>query len=729
MIQRSLLLGTLSLSLLLAGCGRVAKPVASTAPDAPAATIEPVRDDVTVARAQPDTGAFAPLSPQDLGQASPALLSELSRAALGQGYVPQGPSLSAQSLPDNALVNKVAMKVLILSSGPGDFGIAQAQAMLQEAGVPYTVLDASQEALTMDRLVGPAGVGRYQGVILTSSNLLMAPDAAGLVPSALDSTEWATLFEYEKAFRVRQVALYGSPGTVPEDYGLRSVPGAETSTTVLRPTTAGRSVFNDLTGNPIDVRYAYTYPSQVVPVSGVTTTPLLTDANGRVLAATSVADGRERLILTSAQSPYLRHSQFLSYGLVKWLTKGVHLGEHRRFLQVDIDDWFQSGAHYNPSTGGLYDKEFRISGYDALSVADQQSEIRWNYPVARDFRYAIAFNGGGASRDAGTLCTSLLLGLARDSLTSVSKCQTDTFDWVNHTKDHIRMDVMDYPTANSQIGQNFAIAQQLGLKVSRKSLVTGEHSGLGNMDPTDSGPDDETLNKVDLGLGRSNPNMLQAASANGVRYIASDHSVRSQWDQSCLTCGVPHPLNPGVFLVPRWPNGVAYHVTTPAEATAFYNSIYGPQGKFPYWPKNFTYSEFLNNESDIALNHVLDGGAFPHYMHQPNLRQYTYGKSLASDWIRALLDKYSKYSTLPLTTLPWDDLGAYLEKRTTEEKAKAAGTVSAVYDQSLGTVAITTTDGVVPVTVTGSNAGSPYGAYRSQQVMVSGRVIVDVTSR
>ncbi|MHA0038779.1 Agd3-related carbohydrate-binding protein [Deinococcus sp. PESE-13] len=717
----------LTLTLTLTGCGQD-----RTAPDATNASVPPtVVDEVTAPRAATETGTLPDPRQSPLLRAQNSD-SSAARARLGAAYVPQGRSLSAQALPAGAQTNKVALKVLILSSGAGDYGLAEARNMLGESGVPFDVLDASSQPLTLDAMIGPDGVGRYQGVILTSSALLMDPDSSGLMPSALDSSEWQTLFEYEKAYGVRQLALYGYPGAVPEDYGLRAVAGAETSNTSMTPTAAGRSVLSDLTTAAIPVRYAYTYPATVASVPGVTTTPLMTDAQGRVLAATSTsADGRERLLLTTAQNPALLHTQLLSYGLVNWLTRGVHLGEHRRFLQVDIDDWFLAGDHYNASTGGLYDKAFRISGNDALAVRDQQSRIRSDYPLARNFRYAMAFNGGGARTDVATLCTTLFTGVAKDSLSSASKCLGDTFDWVNHTKDHLRMDVMDFATADRQLADNFTIGTRMGLTVSRQSLVTGEHSGLGNMDPTDDGTHNDTdvnAPKQDLGLERSNPNMLGAAVQNGIRYLASDHSVASQRDASCPTCGVPHPLNPGIFLVPRWPNGVAYHVTTPAEATGYYNSVYGPQGRFPYWDHNLSYTEFLNNESDMALNQVLDGAAFPHYMHQPNLREYSWGKSLATDWIRAMLTKYSKYSTLPLNTLRWDDLGAYVERRTREEKAKASGDLSGVYDRAAGSVTLQST-APVPYTLTGSASGELYGTVRSQQGTVSGAATLAVTPR
>ncbi|THF87394.1 hypothetical protein E7T09_09705 [Deinococcus sp. KSM4-11] len=725
------LLSALTLSLLLASCGSGTQaPAAQTSAAQTAATQEPTSQGPGAAdTVNTDVGHGS--GERSLPGFSGDPRTYPTNARLGPVTIRPSTRLHAQALPANVQTNLTALKVLVISSGSGDFGIATAKAMLQEAGVPYDVLDATVDTLDMGRLIDANGVGRYEGIVLTSSALIYAA-GGGLYPSALDAGEWDTLFEYERTFGVRQVALYGAPSTAPEDYGLRTVPGTETSTTSLTMSPAGRAVFGDLTAASVPVNYAYTYPSAVTVVPGVTTQVLATDPAGNVLAATSTsADGRERLILTSAQNPYLLHSQLLSYGLTQWLTRGVHLGEHKRFLQVDVDDLFLSGDRLDPTTLLLRPNPYRLPGNDLLNVYTQMKNVQAAYPVAKTFRYALMFNGGGANTSVLPLCVNWTF-LTRDMLSSAAKCLYNQFDWVNHTRDHLRMDVMDLPTASSQIADNITIGARMGLSMSRNALVTGEHSGLGNMDPSDDGTyndSDVNLPKQDLGLGRSNPNMLTAAVNAGVRYIASDHSVASHWDASCSTCGVPHPMNSGVFLIPRWPNAMAYYVTDPTEETAYYNSMYAPGGKFPYYDHKLTYAEILDKDSDFTLNHILDGGAFPHYMHQTNLRQYAAGKSLATDWVRASLDKYSRYSTLPLTTLRWTDLGAYVERHSKEEKAKAAGTLTGVWNRATNQVTVTSTAGTVPVTVTGDTAGTLYGAYRSRSVDVAGSITVTVAPR
>ncbi|GGL84772.1 hypothetical protein GCM10010840_23360 [Deinococcus aerolatus] len=726
-MNKRLLLSALTLSLLLAACGGSPSPStgannALTIPaeaEAQPDTVEPEYENVRTV-----SGHVHAVDP------APVMTNLPRDARLGPATVPQGQRLTAQTLPANAQTDRVELKVLVLSSGKGDYGIDSARSMLQRSGVPYDVLDASQQPLDLARLINADGSGKYQGVILTS-NALVAETSPGVYTSALDSDEWATLFQYEAAYGVRQLALYGYPGVVPEDYGLRAVAGAETSTTFMAPNPAGLGVFRDLKATAkLPVKYAFSYPSSVVEgVPGVmSTTPLLTDPQGRVLAATSTAaDGRERLLVTTAQNPALVHTELMGYGLVQWLTRGIHLGEHRRFLQVDIDDYFLAGDRLNAASGQLYTKPFRLSAADMVSVFYQQVKLRDTFKEAGGFRYSMVFNGGGANTAAPASC--LLFLPSKDQLTSMSKCLKDQFDWVNHTKDHLRMDVMDLKTASDQIATNFTLGTKLGLPVNSRSLVTGEHSGLGNMDPTDDGTyndSDVNLPKQDLGLGRSNPNMLLAAGSAGVRYLASDHSVASQWDASCSTCGVPHPMDSSLFLVPRWPINVHYHVTNPDEVLKSYNSIYAPGGTRPYWDHALNYTEFLDKESDLALTHMLGGGAFPHYLHQTNLNQYRLGKSVASDWVEAALRKYSSYSTLPLNTYNWDQLGDYMKSRTLEEKAKAAGTLGAVWDRKTGVVSIR---GAGPVTLTGANSGTLYGGTRILSSTVNGTTTLPVSPR
>ena len=285
--------------------------------------------------------------------------------------------------------------MLILTAGTGDADLSTAQTMLGQAGVPYDVIDPSQTPLTVGSLVAADGSGKYQGVILTTGNLSYEA-SPGVYQSALDWAGWNLLWQYEQDYAVRQLSLYTYPSAWPEDYGLRDA-GAASGSASPKLTSAGQNVFTDLkAATPLPIRNAYNYPASVVSVPDVTTTPLLTDSAGRVLAATSVTAGRERLALTFAQNPYLLHSSLLGYSLTNWLTKGVHLGEYQRFNNLDIDDWFLDGDVFDAVTKTLQPDAFRISASDALALPAQQTALRNSFPVASTFQFHMMFNGGGA---------------------------------------------------------------------------------------------------------------------------------------------------------------------------------------------------------------------------------------------------------------------------------------------------------------------------------------------
>ena len=390
---------------------------------------------------------------------------------------PSAQSVRAQGLPGNAQTGKVALKILVLHAGTDDFGLAPARALLSQHGIVYDTLDAMTTDLNLGTLIGPDGVGKYSGVIL-ASNALTTESSPGVFTSTLNDGEWATLFEYEAAYKVRQLALFGFPGIAPEDYGVRAVPGAQTGTSDATVTPGGKAVFGDLTAQAVPVRFSFAYPSRLEPVVGVTTTPLLTDANGNLLAVTSTAaDGRERLLLTMAQNEYLTHTQLLGYGMVQWLTQGVYLGEYRRYLGVDIDDWFATGDRYDAPTKTVVLNGFRMKASDALSARDQQSAIRRDFPAAKNFTYAMVYNGLGADILAPRTCSPS--AKVKDPLSAVSKCLGRDFDWVNHTRDHPLMDNLSLNESFNQVFQNTLIGLFMGLKLSENSLVTGELSGLG----------------------------------------------------------------------------------------------------------------------------------------------------------------------------------------------------------------------------------------------------------
>ena len=641
--------------------------------------------------------------------------------------------------------NVVALKILVITAGTNDSEFETAKAVLSQQAIPYDVLDATTTDLTEATLMAADGSGKYQGVVLTTGGLGYE-SSPNVWESALTWAEWSLLWDYEKIYQVRQLTLYTYPGSYPEDYGIRALPGAEGDWNKAKVTTDGKQVFSDLNlgtdipigDDPALVPYnqrktAWNYPSTLEPVAGVTAIPLLTgkDANTVLAVQSNTSDGRERVALTIAQNPYLLHSQLFSYGLLNWLTKGLYLGEFRRYIQVDVDDWFLADDLWKPTSNstGSVSGEYRISASDALAVRSQQTALGQKYPVANTFKIAVAFNAGGANLKAPNTCSPSATSV--DPLTSVSRCMNSTFDWFSHSRDHLSMDQFSaktYNLANQQWQGNVNRGSTLGLKFSPTVAVSGEHSGFGWYNK--AGLD---YDKTDYGLRASNQKFLDAAFDAGIRFLRSNRGVTSQYDTSCPnSCGIQHPMK-NLFLVPAWPTNIFYYASTPDEVVSSYNAMYGPQGLTPFFNHNFTYAEILAKETEIAMNHVLTGSMFPHYLHQTNLRQYETGKSLVFDWTDSVLNSYSRYSNLPLKTLAWKDLGPYVKQRTAFVKGVTPSTpdkrVTGTWDRTANSITLNSPTAITAY-VTGTRAGTSvetYGQTVISQVALAANIPVTFT--
>jgi len=689
------LLSAVAIALLLAACG-IPQPAVPTSATLSQETVDA-------------------LEPQPPALPGPTSLRDLPEPrSLREGTVL--PYLGTQALS----TARVALRSLVIGATADDPAVAAWVALLDQAGIPHDVLIATDQPLTTDVLVEADGTGKYQAILLATNNLSYDV-GGGTFDSAFTSAEWNLLWQYERDFAVRQVALYTFPGDLPESYGIEeAVPGtggpAPDGYTV-RTTATGQQIFSYLADSAeIPVRNAWVYRSRLT--AGSTAVPLLVDDQDNVLAVASTSpDGRERLAITFDQAAYggtpLLHTQLLGHGLIRWALKGVFLGERRYHFDADIDDWFIPTGLWDVATAGFSDDPFELSAGDAFSFAQQQQALRDAYPFAADFAWVMAFNGEGSDPAAPQDCDPA--NVAANALSSMTKCVADDFRWVNHTWSHAYMDrnpgVYDigYAAILEEIQRNDDIVDDFGFggMFSPGSLVTGDISGLGWHSPTGPG----TVPKVDFGLEASNPDLLSAAYDLGRTYIASNMSTPSH-EPDCNACGIWHPLDERILLVPRWPTNVFAAVTTPEAAVQAYNLIYGPGGSQPFYDQDLTYDEYLEVETGIALAHVLSGNPYPHYFHVANLYEYAPGRSLLTDYADRLFETYAAYVDLPLRSLDWDVLGGHVADRTSH----AAAGLTGVWDRSTDTLSITSAAGGTAFLTGASFAGGSTVSYGDDQI-------------
>ncbi|GAA5334050.1 MULTISPECIES: Agd3-related carbohydrate-binding protein [Thermus] len=629
-----------------------------------------------------------------------------------EGPVPLKLPLRPQALPGA----RYEARILLLTTSTNPEAaphFAAARDILETFLIPYEVVDLSQTPFSQVSLTLPDGTGRFQGVILAEGQLAAWPGPTFY----MTAEDWNRLWAYERDYGVRELILYTYPGTYPEDRCLTPVEGFLTPSPAandpagidlaqsypLTLTPEGQAVFPDLTGT-LPVRRAYAY--KAAPSGTCPATPLLTDAEGNVFGIVrTTADGREQLLLTFDQSPYLLHTWLLAPGLIGWVTRGVYLGEYGRYLRADVDDWFLSTEVIGDAPGVGNATPYRLSGLEAQAVAQKQAGLRSAYPVAQGFTLDIALNGCGAVSDpnpndnlvpcnpSGAVAAEPI-NLA-DDLVQATQVLKDTFRFYNHSYTHWDMDFTDLAQARREIAENNRIASLLGLRYEHRAFKSGQYSGFGW-----KGTNPYGFPRQDNGLGASNPYFLQALSEHKVRFAKVNWSVESQ-KPPCRTCAFPHPLAPGLYLTADWPTNVFYNVTTDQEAVNAYNSVYAPNGTAPYWTRALSYQEYLGQETNIALHHLLtDGGS--HYFHQANLREFAPGRNLVFDWLETLLQKYSTYSTLPLLSPSWLEYGERALKRYLHYQAVHAGSVRAVIDPAAQTVTVKGK----PVWVTGIQAST-----------------------
>ncbi|GAA2394852.1 hypothetical protein [Dactylosporangium salmoneum] len=646
------------------------------------------------------------------GQKTPATTQGLS--------TPQAQAQADGAATAAATSAKVGLRALVIGVDGTDWGVDTWKATLDRVGAAYDVLLSKSQPLTAASLLRADGAGKYNAILLTSSMLLYDAGGGSYV-SGLDGTEWNVLWAYERDYAVRQAALYTSYGTFPENYCLSASSETSVGDTALPAslTTAGAGVFDYLKSTAkVPIVQSYVYRTRVT--AGCAADPVLVNGSDVLGVRTTSSDGRERLALTFTSNQYLMQANLVTYGMFRWATRGLYLGEQRHFINVDVDDWFNSADHYYPDGHIESDPGYQMSGHDAYNAYLRQTALRTTYPLASGLTLNLAYNGGDADLNAGSLCSP---NGGISTLTATTRCLATKFRWLNHTLTHPELNFTDYATTSNEISANRTVATRLGLSQPNTVLKTGEYSGLGVYNDN---PDDDVDPPTDHGLMASNPQLLNAARDLGVRYLHGNMSFPSHVP-SCFDCGIVHPMEPSITVVPDWPTNIAYFTTTPDEQIAFYNAYYGPAGKFPFWPSNLTYAQMLDAEAQVALTHLATGSVYTHTFHIANLRDYGSGKTLLTDWLDKVLSQYSSYYSVPLLTPDWPTLAAYTTQRNAHF-AELHGNVDAVYDPAARTVTVTSPlAGSLTVSgVTASGTATTYGAEVSSKLTLSTGTAVTV---
>ena len=347
----------------------------------------------------------------------------------------------------------IDMKILVIAADGKEPVFAGIKSILEQIGVPYDALIASQTPLTAQTLSDGLGAGRYQGILLTTGNLAYeaSPDNW---QSALSQAQWQMLWQYEADFRVRQATLYTYPAGAPDNYGLTPISAVDTSSAPVKGslTSAGEQLFGYLNpATPVSISNAWTYLAK--PISSGNPVSLLDTADGYSLASIyTYPDGRQNLAITTDGNPDLTHTLLLGYGVINWVSKGIFLGERKVYMNPQADDIMIGNDIWDP--GRLSDQtgiEYRTTGNDYDKLIAWQNTLRASHPNAAQIQLEMPYNGVGVS------------GIyPNDTLTPAIRSRPNQFKWVNHTYEHELLTDISYTNALTQLDKNHKVAQKIG---------------------------------------------------------------------------------------------------------------------------------------------------------------------------------------------------------------------------------------------------------------------------
>ncbi len=564
----------------------------------------------------------------------------------------------------------IDLKLLVVAANREESNLAAIVALLDRLGTPYDTFIASEERLTEGHLWH----GRhayYQGIILTTGNLGYKSAVTQSWESAFNSEQWQTLWRYEACFGIRQVTWYTMPGGYPDDYGLRlqSVRDTQAHPLHIRLTEAGKDVFSYLNSQRLlTISSAWAYLAEAADEA---TTPLLVGPLGEIVAAIRhYHDDRENLAVTIDNSPSLKHSLLLGYGLINWVTRGLFLGSRRVYLSCQVDDIFfrtklWSGEPKIDHTNDTY----RLSRADIQALLTWQQYLHARTRNAANIQLEFAFNGEGA-----------VFPPPNDTLVPCMLNNQSQFRWVNHTFKHPKMDDLNYDTCFSEISLNHKVACGLELQhYHHDSLVTPEISGLNNAD------------------------FIRAARDTGIRFLVSDTS-RMNGEHPGPNQGVVSTLAPEILIVPRHPNNLFFNVSTPGEWVSEYNHIY-----FDFWKRNLSFEEIVDREAETVLQYLLTFDMAPLMFHQANLRAYDGNHCLLSVLIERVITKYNDvYGNVPVCSMSLHTIGEAM----TERSIYQATNIQAALFVGKGLRLVADRDVVVPLT--GVPAGTETEHYGGQ---------------
>ncbi len=540
------------------------------------------------------------------------------------------------------------MRVLVLSASGHEPAIEAWKAELSAQGVPFDTVVTSTDPIDAALLTSSPSHGRYQAVVVANPELVSC-DTNGCA-STVTAGELSALKSFETTFGVRRVNAYAYP-TPAVGLNYPSAAG-DMHGVVASLSTSGAAVFPYLVG-PVPIEYSWGYLATPAPGPGESYDPLVLAPSGEPLVGVHKrADTSEELVVTVDTNPSTLHSRLLVQGMLRWVTKGAHLGLSRNNLGVQIDDIFLPDDRWDTVNNTTHEDDGATIPLIRM-VASDVTRLR-NWQSSSGLKLDLAFNGGGSDEHMATY--------GSDPLTDALLESRSQFRWVNHTLNHLNLDASTQAEIEAEIRNNVQWASGKQIPINARELVTGEHSGL------------------------NNPAMPAALTNTGIRWVASDNSRTPQ--QSVLG---------SAQTVPRHPTNIYYNTATREEQLDEYNYLYFENcvntAVTTCLTAPVTWDQYVEREAGIILGHMLANDVRPHYVHQGNIAE----DGVLYDVLNKVLGDYRRYVKSPVVQPTLSGAGAGLARQAAWSSVVNGRMGSATVSGTMITVT-PTVDVEVPVT-------------------------------
>jgi hypothetical protein len=546
-----------------------------------------------------------------------------------------------------APTTRVDLRVLVVTDGnaPTEAVIAN----LSEGLVPHEVVALADpgrpvldDAYLADTLASGVRRAKFQAVVL--------PNETGGPPSGdrLTPDELAALARFRREFDIRQLDAYVWPSRANgfqdcldlcrSGIGVDGLTATATNAAIAGDFSylKGPVPFDDNDEQRVESAAYFPRPQTFPDGSDEKFTSLLevtlptgpgelegTQQKATLMGVHRRNDGLEDMVLTMAMNENQLAQQTLFPGILRWLTRGVHIGSERSYLSMHIDDVLLPNDRWK----GTGDDQIIMTAEDVEFLVDWQKE--------HELMLDIAYNGGGyegpkGKRDRGESTTAVEdLQIALGELMTA---RPERFRWLNHTYDHdyLGCDRNPPPGADpeeersddklctyeqndekfwigaakvtEQVSKNIAFARTFGLPITPTELVTGEHGGLrgGKGEPGDN---PNLVNNLQFaGDGDALPSYT-------IKFIGGD-TTRDLKQRALVG---------GVLTVPRYPIEIYYDCGRKADEVDEFNARY-PQLANPEVEEQFAF--ITDREArEMLMKRVLRNEPRPHYVHQSNIAE------------------------------------------------------------------------------------------------------------